>query len=135
MSRFFAASSSSEEEDDYSPQKGNRFGTFYDSDEESEQTEFSDEVSSEETDEPDVSGDDNEATMEATKRNRFLFGSDSDSDEEDDGHRLVKSAKDKAQEEFSALCEEIADRIDEKEWASALTGKEGECYDYLLISS
>ncbi len=125
MSRFFAASSSSEDEEEYTPQqKGNRFGTFYDSDEEvyNENEDFSDEGSEEESG-SEVESEDNEAEgAESSLRNRFLFGSESENESDEEGRRQVKSQKEKAEEEFEGYCDDIEDALDQNDWSLVQTG-------------
>lgn len=123
MSRFFAADSSSSSEDELIKQpSGNRFGTFYDSETESDKDmseDFSQQSSADEGSSEELESDHDD---EAAKRNRFLFGSDSEEEEDEEEHRQVKSSKEKAEEEFESLCDAISYSVDTDEWQTVQAG-------------
>lgn len=127
MSRFFAASSSSSEEEEIT-RKGSRFGTgsrfaFGDSEDEfSEEEEESEEESTEGSSEEGSEVESEAPVAEASKKNRFLFGSDSEDEDDDEGQRQVKSQKDKVTEELDAILNSIDDAVEKGDWIAVNNG-------------
>lgn len=121
MSRFFAGGSSdsdtsSSEEDFSDSEQSSKAGSDNDSDN-----------SGSDSDDSDSSSDDSDAPK--TKGNRFLAGADSDdSDEEsDDGKKVVKSAKDKRQEEIEASVHIIENAQKINDWVTISSGEHFSC--------
>jgi translation initiation factor 3 subunit C len=120
MSRFFQGSdsdtdtSSSSEDDMYS--------------EEGQSEEPSDmEAESEEEEESDEEGSDDENRGPALRRDYFMKGAASDESDEDDGKRVVKSARDKRLQEIEATTKAIENGGKINDWVVISNGIPTEC--------
>lgn len=129
MSKFFAgAGSSSEEEEEYVLSS-----TSKTMDSKQQRKFMADSGSSSEDDSSSSYGSDAESEVMSdtadkqrqkemeTRRSRFLIGSDSESDSDEDVQRVVKSQKDKAHVELNGIQDSIGDAIDADEWTVVST--------------
>lgn len=116
MSRFFQGSdsdtdsSSSEEEDIYSGQEDNEVQSDGLSDMDDDSDEEEEEAS------------DGEDRGPAARRDYFLRGAASDESEEDEGKRVVKSAKDKRLQEIEATAKAIENGGKINDWTVVANG-------------
>lgn len=122
MSRFFQGSdsdtdsSSSSEEDVYS-------------DEDEEQSDQGSQMGDEDSEDQEESGD--EGGPEA-RRLYFLRGALSDESDEDEGKRVVKSAKDKRWQEIEATSKSIENGGKINDWVVISNGTSKNIFEYLL---
>ena len=134
MSRFFAAEGSSSDSDDSSSPLSDAGGTFAAPREDRhglfEALSFSEEDESgaesdsyEAFSEGDEEGDEVSQQAAPVRKSRFMFDTDSESDEEGSTQRQVKSQKEKAREEMESLAELIHDSLDEKDWIAVQESK------------